>query len=113
MGLAFILRFQEPCEDFPRTGTAFGTHTVTKILTEQNDMDSQPQPYRFVPAADTGTGTVTTTRIAIEQGDADRHSAPNIIPLMGTTTKTAIKVEADDQDPRRHELSILPTCCSS
>lgn len=110
MALSFLLRFQEHCVDPPVGAGGTGTETVTKIAREQSDADPTTPSYRSLPLAELHAGTMTTTRIRSEQGDADRSSTSRVVPLMGTTTKTAVKMETDDQDPRQKELSTIPRC---
>jgi hypothetical protein len=113
MDFSFLLRFQERCEDSSSGAVATGTETVTRILREQPDVDRPNGGFRSLPAAENKTGTVTVTRISSDPGDADHGSTAHTLPfrlVMGTTTTTAVKMEADDQDPRRHELTVLPRC---
>jgi hypothetical protein len=112
---SFLLRFQEWCDDSLLGTVAVGTATGTKVRHEQPDADPTKADLRTLPLAQVHAGTVTITRIRNEQGDADYGSTARTLPvqpLMGTITKTAVKMEADDQDPRQHELTVLPKCSS-
>lgn len=112
---AFLLRFQERCEESCSGTAVAGTHTKTKIMREQPDADPAKADFRSLPGVEISAGTVTNTRIRSEQGDADCGTTARTLPIqpvMGTTTKTAVKMEADDQDPRQHEMTVLPRCSS-
>jgi len=90
-----------------------GTETTTKVMREQPDSDPTKPTFQLLPAADVHAGTATNTRIRSEQADTDyAHAARTlpIAPIMGTATKTAVKMETDDQDPRQQELTVLPKC---
>lgn len=109
MATSFLLRFQENCE--ATCGAAeitAGLQTVTKVLREQTDSVSNEASFRTLIA-----GTSTITRVQSEQSDSDYANENRTIPVgpvMGTTTTTAIKMEGDDQDPRQHQLTVLPKC---
>lgn len=112
---SFLLRFQERCDDSCSEAVAIGTQTTTKVMREEADADPTKPTFQSLPAADIYAGTATTTRIRSEQGDTDyAHAARTfpIAPTMGTITKTAVKMETDDQDPRQHEMTVLPKCSS-
>lgn len=117
--LSFLLRFQEQCEDLPEGAVETGTATKTRVMHEQPDTDPTRMGHRSFPGiqANAGTiGTITNTQIRNEQGDADNQSVVRPLlaqVIMGTTTKTAVKMEMDDQDPQQHELTVIPKCFSS
>jgi hypothetical protein len=115
MRQAFILRFQDPCDDSSSGIAATGTATKTKMIREQADADPAKAVFHSLPAVEINAGTITTTRTHREQADSDYGSAARTFPVqfvMGTATKTAVKMEIDDQDPRQHELTVLPRCSS-
>ncbi len=112
MSLAFVLRFQEPCDlstsEVPHTGT----ETMTKIEKESSDPGMSGCTHFAIPNLRLSTGTITTTRMMTEQGDSDR-SATRAIPkrlIMGTKTITAVQMEMADQDHRQREFSTFPRC---
>jgi hypothetical protein len=111
MPLAFILRFEEQCHAPSNGAGATGTETVTKVAQEQSDADPAALTHRLIPLTQTSDGTGTSTRIRNEQGDADYCSPVKAIPahpIMGTSTATAVKMEADDKDPRQQGFAVLP-----
>ena len=113
MTYSFLLRFQERCEDSWSGTVATGTQTKTFATREQSDADPTKAAFRSLPAVKINAGTVTNSRIRREQGDADYASSARTLPVQyvtGTTTTTAVKMEADDQDPRKPELTVLPGC---
>jgi len=116
MALAFVLRFQDYCAENDVEAVRCGTQTSTKIQGEQPDLD--PTGLGFVAVPQIEAGTMTGTRIKSEQPDADRNSSANAIPtvandlLMGTRTVTAVRAEADDEDPRKCQLQAIPRCSS-
>ncbi len=115
MTQSFLLRFQDRCEDGSSGPVATGTETTTKVLREQPDADPTKTTYRLLPSVEDNSGTMTNTRIHREQSDADYSSNVRIVPVApvaGTGTATAVKMENDDQDPRQHELRVLPKCSS-
>jgi hypothetical protein len=115
MSFSFLLRFQERCEDSSSSAVAMGTETVTRVLQEQSDADRPNGAFRSLPIAEINAGTLTNTRIRAEQADADQCLSARTLPVravMGTRTATAVKMEADDHDPRQHELTALPRCSS-
>ena len=116
MALAFLLRFQEDCAENDVETVRCGTQTMTKIQGEQPDLD--PTDSNFRAGSQIEAGTQTGTRIWTEQPDADRNSTANAIPtvaddpLMGTKTVTAVRAEADDEDPGKCRLQAIPKCSS-
>ena len=115
MTASFLLRFQEPCDEAEGGDDPNGTKTVTKVAQEGKDADPMSLTCRSIPFRAILAGTATGTLVQSEQADADRHSISRTIPIqqvMGTTTKTAVKLEGDDQDPRQIEMTALPRCFS-
>lgn len=92
MATAFINRFLENCMDFGHYRLAAVGPTHTKIAHEGSS---------DCLTASTGT----TTRVSREQ--PDEHGPVCVIP-QGTGTSTAVRAEADDQDPRRPLLRAIP-----
>lgn len=84
-------------------------------MREQADSDCASMACGTLPSVAINTGTVTHTRIRSEQSDTDYASTARTLPahiMMGTATKTLVKMEVDDQDPRRHSLTVLSRCSS-
>lgn len=110
---SFLLRFQERCDEPCSTAVASGTQTMTKVMREQPDADPTKLTFQSLPTSDIYAGTATITRIRSEQGDADSAQGARtlpIAPILGTTTKTAMKMETADQDPLQKEMTVLPKC---
>jgi hypothetical protein len=113
MTFTFLLRFQERCEKSSSEAVATGIETTTKVLPEQPNADPTKPTFQPLTAANNYAGTATYTRIRSEQGDADYANANRtlpIAPILGTNTTTAVKTEADYQDPSQHEMTVFPKC---
>lgn len=118
MATAFLLRFQEDCFENDAGALHCGTQTSTKIQGEQPDPDPADPGFLAVPRSPIEAGTITGTRINTEQSDTDRHSAASAIPTanndlsMATKTITAVRAEADDRDPGKCRIQMIPRCSS-
>ncbi len=117
---AFLLRFQEFCVEQAEPDVQAGTATRTRVRAEQPDADSATDGHAAFPKSPAAGGTMTKTSIDRESGgqDADRtamqmrtFSGPTPPPVAQTKTATAVRAEADDNDPRRTSLNAIPKCC--
>ena len=109
MANSFLLRFQENSENSYSDEISARIKTHTKTLQEQADPISTETTSKTLLA-----GTSTCTRVRREQGDPDYADTARTLPIgpiMGTTTKTAVKKESNDEDSRQKEMSVLPKCC--
>jgi len=110
MANSFLLRFQEQCEESCSGEVTTGTMTHTKMMREQADSDPSHLACKSLFA-----GTSTCTRVPSEQGDTDYANPARTLPIapsMGTMTKTAVKMESDDQDRGKQEMAVFPKCSS-
>ena len=118
MAMAFLLRFQEDCFQNDAETARCGTQTMTKVQGEQPDPDPSVGNFLAVRRSQIEAGTLTGTRIRTEQSDSDRHSAASAIPAgnsdlsMATRTVTAVQAEADDDDPGKRRIQMIPRCSS-
>lgn len=119
MPTAFLLRFQEFCDECPSRAVQAGTATSTRVRAEQSDADPGVMIRSTLPRSAEAGGTMTKTSIDRETDgkDADRAMAqmravpwPIPVPVAGTKTVTNVRAEADDSDPRRASLNAIPTC---
>lgn len=103
-----------PLAVLPRTSCSGGTMTKTSIARESGGQDqdwSESQMRVFA-------GTHTKTKIKGEHaGDFAPCEAgvlavprPSAATVAQTKTVTAVKAEADDNDPRRTSLQAIPKC---
>lgn len=108
-------RGEEPDEGFgellPRAipaSVVLGTETLTKVKGEGRDADVE-SGLRIIPQS-SKPGTETVTEVTGEQSDLC-HSC-EVIPTIctATQTQTFVRAEADDQDPRQHDLHAIPRC---
>jgi hypothetical protein len=126
MPIAFLLRFQELCDDSPSDVRA-GTKTGTRVRAEQPDTDVGAATCSTLPRMSAASGVIrsasdrqsgsagTRTKIRREQPDyGAEESATRAVPWPDTAaltkTTTAVRAEADDNDPRRASLDAIPRC---
>jgi hypothetical protein len=97
----------------PSASWTGGTMTKTSIGRETGgqDQDRCERLMRAIP------GSGTRTKVEQEQPDhapcetANRAVPwPPTLPMAGTETSTAIRAEADDNDPKRAFLHAVPKC---
>ena len=108
----YLLRFQEACTD--AHPAVAGTMTGTRVRSEQADADALDAPA-ILPRLSSclkGDAHSTTTSIVaslrLSSHDSNSMVAPG--PVAQTKTATAVKAEADDNDPRRADLDAIPRC---
>ena len=113
MQLAFVLRFQEDCENADSTFADVSNATATKIRREGPDTAMMDARLQVLPQIKHNAATGTNTRISREQGDADRANSSKAMPVVSTEgTKTATAVRMESGDPiRASEHMVLPRCC--
>ena len=92
--LSFLLRFREPVESDGVSRR--GTRTMTRVAGEQAD-------------ADFGGGDTT---VVPRKARGERVSGASD-PQLATKTVTCVRAEADDEDPGRRVLYVIPKCSSS
>lgn len=117
MPYAFLLRFQESCLSDRPPPVQVGVKTMTRVRAEQPDADPRNFIHGALPASVPQSGTRTKTAVATEQTDPDDAQwSGNIFPrtkeelTMATKSVTAVRAEAEDDDPRRHQLQVIPRC---
>jgi hypothetical protein len=116
---AFIVQFQEACNDAADFSDNSGTQTLTNVRAEQMDADPDGRRYEALEQQNPSSGTMTSTAVKAEQKDEDRaFSSLNLIPSepvvsSGTQTLTRMKAEGGDTDFGEHQMQVIPPCFSS
>jgi hypothetical protein len=117
MNTAFVLHFQERCENLGDAQSA-ATQTSTAVHAEQ--IDSDPSHVRSAGLFETNApfaGTGTVTKASAEGADEDPHTHRlRIIPIncepvrASTQTMTFIAAEGPDADPQTSRREFLSEC---
>lgn len=106
---AFLLRFQEFCNEKVIRGLFCGTATQTKVSSEQPDTDMQSDERLIFPKS------LNSISSELDDNDSDRkmlHSSQfeALIKLSSTRTITTIKAEGSDSDPSLKQYVTFPRC---
>jgi len=106
---AFLLRFQEFCNEKVIRGLFCGTATHTKVSSEQPDTDMQSDERLIFPKS------LNSISSELDENDSERkkmHSSQfeALIKLSSTSTITTIKAEGSDSDPSLKQYVTFPRC---
>lgn len=106
---AFLLRFQEFCNEKVIRGLFCGTATQTKVSSEQPDTDMQSDERLIFPKS------LNSISSELDEDDSERKMMQTsqlnvLIKLSSTSTITTIRAEGSDSDPSLKQYVAFPRC---